>query len=293
MQWIVDGYSTMMIEIEEQLEEQEVTHAFVPVGVGSFAQAVTSHFRRQGSSTRVIGVEPDTAACLWKSLKCGHSAAIQTVPTIMAGLDCGTVSTSAWPVLSKGLCASMTVSDFEAHSAAVYLKSLRVSAGPCGGSTIAALRRLCLEDKRHLELDSNSIVVLPCTEGWREYDVPFDVTVEDPIELTQLLERIRDANQSTRPESGPEAKAVLCYIAAWLEHRDVEVCWSELTGNSPSISGTSHGSGGDKTVIFNGNLDGEMLTGCGNDFLLDKSASGNSCKAAAAMVALVAQQHFG
>ena len=54
----------MMSEIEEQLEGQDVTHAFVPVGVGSFAQAVNSHFHQPGSSTRVIGVEPDTAACL-------------------------------------------------------------------------------------------------------------------------------------------------------------------------------------------------------------------------------------
>jgi hypothetical protein len=205
----------MMLEIEGQLEGQAVTHAFVPVGVGSFAQAVTSHFRQSGSSARVIGVEPDTAACLWKSLKCGRSTAINTVPTIMAGLDCGSVSTTAWPILSKGLCASMTVSDFEAHSAAIYLQSLGVSAGPCGGSTIAALRRLSPEDKRRLEIDSNSVIVLPLTEGWREYDTPLDVTTDadgiDPKKITQALEHT------------DSAKARASYIVAWLEHRDIEI----------------------------------------------------------------------
>jgi hypothetical protein len=265
----------MMTEIEDQLGEQEVTHAFVLVGVGSFAQAVTSHFRRPGKSTRVIGVEPDTAACLWKSLRRGRSTAIDTVPTIMAGLDCGTVSTTAWPILSKGLCASMTVSDFEAHSAAIYLKSLGISAGPCGGSTVAALRRLSPEDKCRLGIDSNSIMVLPCTEGWREYDVPLDITVEDPVELAELLEGIKGA------------KPVLCYIAAWLEHRDVEVHWIESTRHDPSIIATLQESERDKTVTFNGDLDTATLTRCENDLRLSESLDGISCGAAAAMVALL------
>jgi len=270
----------MMVEIEEQLGEQEVTHAFVPVGVGSFAQAVTSHFRGSGSSTRVIGVEPDTAACLWKSLECGRSTEIRTVPTIMAGLDCGTVSTTAWPILSKGLCASMTISDFEVHSAATYLTSLGISAGPCGGSTIAALRRLSPEDKHRLVIDSNGIIVLPCTEGWREYDNPLDVTVEDPAELTKMLKHI-DA-----------AKPVLCYIAAWLEHRDVKVHWIESTGNGLSLFGTMHGNASNKIVTFNGDLETATLKGFENNLLLSESTDGNSCRAAAAMVALSHSQHL-
>jgi hypothetical protein len=271
----------MMVEIEGQLREQEVTHAFVPVGVGSFAQAVTSYFRRQGSSTRVIGVEPDTAACLWKSLQCGRSTAIETVPTIMAGLDCGTVSTTAWPILSKGLCASMTVSDFEAHSAAIYLRSLGISAGPCGGSTIAALRRLSPEDKRRLEIDSRSVIVLPCTEGWREYDVPLDVTVEDPIQLTEILGHINGAN------------AVLCYIAAWLEHRDAEVRWIESAGKCASVLGTSHGTGRNKSITFDGDINAVTLVGYEDDLLLSESADGESCKAATAMIALASRQYSG
>jgi hypothetical protein len=271
----------MMVEIEEQLGEQEVTHAFVPVGVGSFAQAVTSYFRRQGSSSRVIGVEPDTAACLWKSLKCGRSTAIETAPTIMAGLDCGTVSTTAWPILSKGLCASMTVSDFEAHSAAIYLRSLGVSAGPCGGSTIAALRRLSPEDKRRLEINSSSVIVLPCTEGWREYDVPLDVTVEDSIKLTEMLGHINGAN------------AVQCYIAAWLEHRDVEVRWIESAGKCTSVLGTLHGTGRNRSTTFDGDIKTVILTGYEDDLLLDDSADGELCRAATAMIALASRQSSG
>lgn len=166
-----------MAEIEDQLGGKTATHVFAPVGVGSFAQAVTSYFRRQNGSTCVVGVEPDTAACLWKSLKAGTSSAIETVPTIMAGLDCGTVSSTAWPILSAGLGASLTVSDFEAHSASLYLKSQGISAGPCSGSTVAALRRLTPADKSRLGVNSDSVIVLPCTEGARDYDVPLDLSL--------------------------------------------------------------------------------------------------------------------
>jgi len=281
----------MMVEIEEQLGAQEATHVFAPVGVGSFAQAITSHFRRKGSSTRVIGVEPDTAACLWKSLRCGHSTAIETAPTIMAGLDCGTVSTTAWPTLSKGLCASMTVSDIEAHSAAIYLKPLGISAGPCGGSTIAALRRLSLEDKRNLVIDSNSIIVLPCTEGWREYDVPSDVTVEDVAQLTRLLEHINDAKSSVDSTPGSAAKAVLCYIVAWLEHRDIDVRWVESAGKNPSIIGTIHATAHDKSILFNGDIHSAIATGYDDDLLVDKGSGEGSCRAAVAMSALAGLRH--
>jgi threonine dehydratase len=223
-QWIVDGYITMMSEIDDQLDEQLATHVFAPVGVGSFAQAVTSHFRREGSSTRVIGVEPDNAACLWKSLSRGKPTVIETIPTIMAGLDCGTVSLTAWPILSKGLSASLTVSDFEAHSAALYLKSCGISAGPCSGSTVAALRRLSSAEKSRLGIDSESLIVLPSTEGDREYDVPLDVGVatDDPVELAHRLVQISSADHSVDSESGSGERAVAHYIAAWLEHRDLE-----------------------------------------------------------------------
>ena len=298
----MDGYGTMMSEIDDQLEKQQATHIFAPVGVGSFSQAVTSHFRQQGRFTRVIGVEPDTAACLWKSLSCGTSTAIETVPTIMAGLDCGTVSTTAWPILSKGLCASVTVSDFEAHSASLYLSTCGVSAGPCSGSTVAALRRLSPTDKERLGIDSNSIIVLPCTEGARDYNVPLDVATDDPVELTQLLVQINSANPSMGSVPGPGETAIARYIAAWLEHRDLECHWVEPTQGRPSIVGVMRGTGGGKSLMFNGHIDTVTLVGYDKDplsgeiengKLYGRGAADMKCGVAAAMVALANSKHLG
>lgn len=64
----------MMREIDDQLDGRTPDLVVTPVGVGSLAQAVVVHFKAEGRSTAVLTVEPDTAACLWKSLKKGEVA---------------------------------------------------------------------------------------------------------------------------------------------------------------------------------------------------------------------------
>ena len=282
-------------EIEEHLQGQTPTHVFAPVGVGSFAQAMTTHFRSKDSTTSVVGVEPDVAACLWKSLRAGRPTAINTTRTIMTGLDCGTVSTTAWPILSKGLRASLTVSDFEAHSASIYLNFQGLSVGPCGASTVAALRRLSKDDKARLGIDSNSVIVLPCTEGTRDYNPPLDVSTDDPVTLTQTLVQINSANPSMGSIPGPGETAIASYIAAWLEHRDLETHWIEPTKGRPSVVGVSRGTGGGKSLMFNGHIDTVTLVGYEGDPLSGKIENGKlygrgaadmKCGVAAALVAL-------
>ncbi|KXX77179.1 Diaminopropionate ammonia-lyase, partial [Madurella mycetomatis] len=123
--WVIEGYATMLSEVDEQLTTQVANLVIAPVGVGSFAQAVTSHYKVPGRETMVLTVEPDTAACLYNSLVKGEPATLLTsVPTIMEGLNCETVSSNAWPVLMHGVDASLTVSDFEVHEACRILESM-------------------------------------------------------------------------------------------------------------------------------------------------------------------------
>ncbi|KAI0849361.1 pyridoxal-phosphate dependent enzyme family [Daldinia vernicosa] len=179
--YFVQGYSTMLAESDRQVLEltggKPATHAIVPVGAGSIGEAVTAHFksaswRKEFGSTKVLSVEPTTAACLLESLKAGKSVAVPTEDTIMCGMNCGTLSTTAWPVLRDGVDASIVVTDLEAHNAVRELQARSILAGPCGAATLAALRRACADVKQELGLSDTSIVVLYCTEGVREYPVP-------------------------------------------------------------------------------------------------------------------------
>ncbi|KAF7548722.1 hypothetical protein G7Z17_g6890 [Cylindrodendrum hubeiense] len=273
-QWIVNGYLTMLREVDQQLAEKRADLVIAPVGVGSFAQAAVSHFRRQGSSTAVMVVEPDTAACVWKSLQRGELTPEKTTPTIMAGLECGTPSTIAWPLLKEGVEASVTVSDYESHEASRYLASLGHSAGPCGSAPLAALRRLTASDKLALGLNENSIVVLLCTERGREYPIPFSVSSDDPVVLTQTLVQINSANPSLGSVPGPGETAIARYITAWLEHRDIESHWIEPTKGRPSVVGVARGSGGGKSLLFNGHIDTVTLMGYDDDPLSGRITDG-------------------
>jgi len=171
-QWVVQGYSTMMREIDEQLRNSP-TLVVAPVGVGSLAQSVVSHYKAPGKArTAILTVEPDTAACLHTSLWNGECAPIRTTDTIMTGLNCGTVSSIAWPILQAGVDASLTVNDFEVHDACQALESEGIDAGPCGAAPLAALYRLSYGDREEMGLDRTSTVVLLCTESKRDYDIP-------------------------------------------------------------------------------------------------------------------------
>ncbi|MFE3116463.1 diaminopropionate ammonia-lyase [Streptomyces niveus] len=174
--WIVEGYSTLCAEIDEQLTEGG--HAAgpdlvaVPVGVGSLAQAVVTHYRSRpsGQSPALLSVEPEAAACVLESLGLGEPVSVSTGETTMAGLNCGTPSSIAWPFLRDGLDAAVAVTDLDSAVAAGDLAALGVSSGPCGAASLAGVRVVLTseggeERRRALGLDASSVLVLLSTEG--------------------------------------------------------------------------------------------------------------------------------
>lgn len=187
--WIVEGYGTLLGEVDEQFEElvkgsgtgqdqkPVITHVVTPIGVGSLGHAVVKwakDARRTDNKVRVITAEPETAACLNASLRKGANTSIETVDTIMSGMCCGTVSPISWPTLKDGVDCSMTVGDWEAHEAVLELEGCGIEAGPCGAGCLAGLKKIMgiQEVRNRLGLDKDSVVVVLCTEGRREYPVP-------------------------------------------------------------------------------------------------------------------------
>ncbi|MFQ6197203.1 diaminopropionate ammonia-lyase [Streptomyces sp. NPDC000405] len=173
--WIVEGYATLCAEIDVQLALARAGApglVAVPVGVGSLAQAVVTHYRsrRDGRAPALLAVEPENAAALAASLAAGRPVTVATGGTTMAGLNCGTVSHLAWPVLRDGLDAAVTVTDAESARAAADLASLGVSSGPCGAASLAGVRAALTgagADGRRaaLGLGPASVLVLLSTEG--------------------------------------------------------------------------------------------------------------------------------
>jgi diaminopropionate ammonia-lyase len=165
--WIVEGYDTLLQEVDDELD-QAPDLVVVPVGVGSLAEAVVRHYRRPDTPRpSVLSVEPDSAACLLTSLLADEPVTVPTASTVMAGLNCGTVSSAAWPVLQAGCDAAVSVSDPDARRAVSDLRRLGVSSGPSGAATLAGVRAALSTPERRtaLDLPADAVVVLLSTEG--------------------------------------------------------------------------------------------------------------------------------
>lgn len=175
--WIVAGYETLFSEIDAQLGELGAGAPdllSVPAGVGSLAQAAVEHYRSRppdsGACPAVLAVEPEAAACLLACLRAGRYTSIETSATVMTGLNCGTPSSLAWPVLVAGLDAAIAVPDSAAEAAAAELAGHAIAAGPSGAAALAGVRAALTGDgaasrRRELGLSPSSVVVLLSTEG--------------------------------------------------------------------------------------------------------------------------------
>jgi diaminopropionate ammonia-lyase len=176
--WIVAGYETLFAELDAQLVQADApvpALVCVPSGVGSLAQAAVAHYRRPAlpaaARPRLLSAEPDTAACVLASLAAGSMVSVPTGTTVMNGLNCGTVSSLAWPYLRGGLDAAIAVDDAAAAAAVSSLAAAGIAAGPSGAAAFAALRAALTgtgapSRRRDLGLDSHPpTVVCLCTEG--------------------------------------------------------------------------------------------------------------------------------
>lgn len=172
--WIIDGYTTILEEVDEQIAEMEegpVDMAIVPVGVGALAAAVARHYRaRSDCFIELVSVEPVDAACCLESALKGEIVTL-TGPqlSIMAGLNCGTPSSVAWPWVSNGFDLFVSVNDEEALEAMRTLANSGITAGECAAAPLAALK--LLNSKRSLEGKSEKTVLLFLTEGVTDPDL--------------------------------------------------------------------------------------------------------------------------
>ncbi len=170
--WVIEGYSTIFWEIEDQLSERGESVpdlVVIQIGVGALAAAAVRHFRRIGvGSLRMVGVEPQVSACVLASMEAGR---LVTIPgphdSIMAGLNCGTPSVVAWPLVSRGFDAYVAVADERAREGMRALARVDVVSGETGAAGVACLLEL-LDDpgaRERLGIDGTTTALVLSTEG--------------------------------------------------------------------------------------------------------------------------------
>lgn len=192
--WIMQGYTTMMGEIQEQFAGQGITrptHVFVQAGVGALAASVIGYYHSLfgADAPKCIVVEPQHADCLYQSIKAGdgepHTVDI-ALETIMAGLSCGEPSPFAWKILKETTCCFITCPDYvAAKGMRIYATPLHgdpfVVSGESGAVTLGAVAQILrikgLEELRSLlKLDQDSQILFINTEG-----------NTDPVHFRQII----------------------------------------------------------------------------------------------------------
>jgi diaminopropionate ammonia-lyase len=169
------GYTVMLAEIVDQLENDIPTHVFVQAGVGGLAAMVCGYFWSIWGARRprFIVVEPEQANCLQQSAQNGKPTIVDgELPTLMAGLACGEVSLSAWELLAQGANDFLTVNEASVPQTMKLLAQgcfgdPEIEAGESAVAGLAALiaARFCEVHSRALGLDSESKILVVGTEG--------------------------------------------------------------------------------------------------------------------------------
>jgi diaminopropionate ammonia-lyase len=179
----MQGYTTMFTETQEQLAAQGMvkpSHIFVQAGVGSLAAATLGFYAQVfgAERPRSVIVEPDKAACLYRSAEVGdgepHSFEGE-LDTIMAGLACGDPNPQAWKVLWDIANVFVKCPDYvAAKGMRVYGVPLSgdpfVISGESGAATLGALMFIMQRPEYKplrdiLELGRDSEVLLINSEG--------------------------------------------------------------------------------------------------------------------------------
>lgn len=184
--WIMAGYTTLFAEAWAQMEGTAPDVVLLQGGVGGFAAAGVEFFRRraQASPPKLVVVEPPDADCLLESsltLDGEMAQAKGNQNSLMAGLNCGTPSTVAWPLLRDNIDAFIAIDDGWAaeavrrlyHAAAGDAKVVSGESGAAGlAGLLALMRDPALQPARqHLGIGAKSRVLLVSTEGATDPDL--------------------------------------------------------------------------------------------------------------------------
>ena len=168
------GYSVMMKEISEQVNNQQISHIILQAGVGGMAAAMVAGIARYLNYVpKIIVVEPESAACVLESIKTGKIEKISIKKeSLMGGMSCDEVSLVPWEILKNSISYCVTVSDDHISETVKSLANSKFSdekivGGECSTPGIISLTGLCNDSKikNEINLNENSNVLLFGCEG--------------------------------------------------------------------------------------------------------------------------------
>ena len=168
------GYTVMMKEISEQINNQKISHVILQAGVGGMAAAMIAGIANYLNHVpKIIIVEPESAACVLESIKTGKIEKITVEKeSLMGGMSCDEVSLVPWQILKNSASHCVTVSDDYISKTVKSLANCEFSdekiiGGECSTPGIVSLVGLCndIDIRKKINLNKDSNVLLFGCEG--------------------------------------------------------------------------------------------------------------------------------
>ncbi len=249
------GQGTIAMEIFQDLPV--VDYILVPIGGGGLAAGVATFAKLLNPKIKVIGVEPEGAACMKASIEAGKVVSLPGVSTIADGTAVKTPGSVIFPYVQKNIDRIITVKDEELIVAFLdMVENHKMVVENSGLLTVAALDHLKIKDKRvvsilsggNMDVITMSSVV---SQGLIMRDRIFTVSVllpDKPGQLSQVAGVIAKENGnviklehnqfvSTNRNAAVELRITL--EAFGTQHKDSIISALERGGYKPRIVRTS------------------------------------------------------
>jgi threonine dehydratase len=138
---IIAGQGTVAVELLEQ-HPGHIDAVFVPAGGGGLIAGMAAWIKQQRPETRIIGIEPDDAACLHDAIQAGERVSLEHVGIFADGVAVRQVGEEPFRVLKDLLDEVILVSTDEICAAIMDIyDDTRAITEPAGALAVAGIKK--------------------------------------------------------------------------------------------------------------------------------------------------------
>jgi threonine dehydratase len=135
---IVAGQGTVGLEILEDLPD--LGTVVVPIGGGGLIAGIALAIKSRRPGVRIVGVEPEGAAAMWRSRQAGQPARLDKVATIADGLTAPFAGDLPFALVQQYVDDLVLVNDADILAAmTLILERCKLLAEPAGAAALAGL----------------------------------------------------------------------------------------------------------------------------------------------------------
>ena len=153
---VIAGQGTVAKEIFEQ-HLDPIDAIFIPVGGGGLISGMAIYIKEMSPNTKIIGVEPADAACLYEAMKAGERIMLESVGIFADGVAVRQIGENTFPICQKYVDEVITIGTDEICAAIKDIfDDTRAITEPAGALAVAALKKYVAQ---HNITDKNLIAI--------------------------------------------------------------------------------------------------------------------------------------